>query len=151
MEEIETRKFWSKTFVRKKGGRCSYALEYCRSLGLCHNKRFLPQVREKYLLQFTYLLINVEPNHHIAKQTTSLNSVCICAVFQLTLTPEVVKCKTYHKPPKLRTVFQNAVFLLSPAVPVVRLLGVTGGCSFAGARECWWSTDTLSGLSFSLC
>ena len=56
-----------------------------------------------------------------------MNSVCICAVFQLTLTPEVVKYKTYHKLQKLRTVFQNAVFLLSPAVPVVRLLGVTGG------------------------
>lgn len=127
----------AKTFVRKKGGRCPYAVEYRTSLGLCHDKSFLSRVREKYLLQFTYLLTSVErPNQHIAKQATPLNSVCICVVFQLTLTPEVVKYKTYHRPPKLRTVFQNAVFLLSPVVAVVRLLGVPGGCSFAGAREC---------------
>lgn len=81
LEEIETRKFWSKTFVWKKDGRCSYALEYCRSLGLCRDKSFLSQVREKNLLQFTYLLINVEPQSSYCKTSNIIEfSLYMCCI-----------------------------------------------------------------------
>lgn len=81
MEEIETRKFWSKTFVWKKGGRCSYALEYTAGPWDYVTIKVFSQVREKYLLQFTYLLINVEPQSSYCKTSNIIEfSLYMCCI-----------------------------------------------------------------------
>ena len=79
--EIKLGNSGAKTFARKKGGRCPYALEYSRSLGLCHDKSFLSRVREKYLLQFTYLLISVEPQSAYCKTSNTIEfSLYMCCI-----------------------------------------------------------------------